>query len=1079
MAATDSLVIAEVFELMGAAGGVQSDIPELVNSAGIGAKFQLLSPESSGQASGTSGSWDLGTPQPTVDIVQSLLLDGERPFGARSSNRTITLPIKITAPDQVTLIAARERLMQAVDQQTFTMTWTPAATGLALMFDCFRALPAVYSYGFLQNQPIPVSILTLTFQALPYGRTDPMNLSQVAFSSPILNGIAAPPNPVVMDNFSTVSGTNWSQTSSQFVVGPKAAHWTPPAQAYPWSTCTYTKSGLNLNATGLPVLSVWFGQSLDTAHWGHHPASVSNVTMRWNITDNGGHKLNFSRQMFKVPYSNVATTPKWTRYTVAIPQGNATFNYTNVTAYTVTISNWGGGGKTSFTRLHAWLDDIVFNPPSLATPASQRGVVYNIMGAAGTARTPISAQFQLPQSGTVSQELSGSGVWWPPVGVTSVMAECIGAGGSGGARTTTGFGGGGGGGEYAAEPALTVAAGTPVPFSCGTGGQSGASQQVITFTQPGTGSWVCPTGVTTVLAECIGGGGQGAAGGGGGGGGEYAAEPSLAVTAGKTYKFTVGHLGYNTQFGFGNAGNGSNSVFAGDSVTVTAHGGLMPKSGGTVAGVGGTGSSNTTHHNGGNGGTSPSYAGGGGGGSGGSALAGNTGSNGAGNTGGAGAAAVTGGGAGATGANNPGFPAIGFSPGGGGGGGYGAAGNNAGAGGGTGQIKLTYTVAAGSPVNGSSTTFGSSVSTGGVIVTANGGLSTPLNTVTGSAGGSGSTNTTHHSGGAGGTTGTSNGGGGGGSGGSAAAGNVGATGGTGGAGAAAVADGGKGANGSPTPGVAGDTASPPGGGGGGANSTGTTTPGGTGGGGNIVLTWTPPLAPFGTLVAHRPGAQSPPELNPCVPIGNTADSPVGIQYTVPSLVAGVNALFNGTYTVVLVDYNWDSPTASRAITVTVNQFEYVGGPAYPLSVTRTLTPATDIVNGICIMGELTLPVKSMDPSNTSGYFTVSIADTNINDQFLDVLFLDTQGSTVLVNIPPGNNYVNMFVDEPTPDRDIGLILGSDLDRSQAVSVLDASIISGSPFYIVPGDNLFLAYTVNGAPNLGVSYLNRWYLERLS
>jgi hypothetical protein len=168
--------------------------------------------------------------------------------------------------------------------------------------------------------------------------------------------------------------------------------------------------------------------------------------------------------------------------------------------------------------------------------------------------------------------------------------------------------------------------------------------------------------------------------------------------------------------------------------------------------------------------------------------------------------------------------------------------------------------------------------------------------------------------------------------------------------------------------------------------------------------------------------------------------------------------------------------------VTVTQYEYYSGagdPAYQLAVTRTFTPATDISNGICIMGELTLPVKLVDPSNTSSFFTVSITDTDQNDQFLDVLFLDSQGSTVLVNLPPGaSSYVNMFIDEPTADRDLGLILGSDLDRSQAVSVMDAAIISGSPFYILPGDNTFLAYTTAGAPNLGVSYLNRWYLERL-
>jgi hypothetical protein len=1075
----DSLVIADRFELLGGSGGVQSDIPECQNAAGRGAVFQLYAPQTSGQGSGAQETWSLGEPQPVIDITQTLMLDGERPFGARASNRTITLPLKITAPDQVTLTAARELLMQAVDAQTFTMIYTPASTGLPVVFDCFRAEPANYGYGFLQNQPIPICNLTLTFQALPYGRTEPSSLTQVAFASPLLGGVGAPPAPVVLDNYATVSGTNWSRSTTQFVVGPGTARYTPPTgQVYPWLKATYARSGLSVNITGLPTLSVWLGQSFDTGNWAPWAPFQSNVTMRWTLTDNASHTISFSRSAGNLPWSNNANTPKWTRVSAAIPQGKAGFNYGQVTAYSLILTNWAGGGTTSWVRMNAWLDALTANPPSLSNPASQRGVVYNIMGTAGTARTPVSTQFQLPQSGPVTSELHGAGQWWPPVGVTSVQAECVGAGGAGATRTTTGFGGGGGGGEYAAEAALAVAAGTPVPYSCGAAGSSGASQQVTTFTQPGTGNWTCPPGVTTVKAECWGGGGQGAAGGGGGAGGSYSAEPTLAVTPGRVYRFTVGIGGYNTRWGFGAAGNGGVTTFAGDSVTVTASGGNMPRSGGTVGGSPGAASGNTTHFLGGAGGTSPSYAGGGGGAAASASGNGTAGSNGAGNTGGAGAAGAGGGGGGGGGANNPGYPAAGTAPGGGGGGGYGAAGNNAGASGGPGQITLTYTVAAGAPVNGASTTFGSAGTTG-TVVTAHGGASAALNSAAGAAGGSGSGNTAHFSGGAGSTV-TSVGGGGGGSGGSASAGTAAAA--NSATGAVAVTGGGKGANGSAVAGTGGDSASPPGGGGGGGDSSGTAAPGGAGGAGSIVLTWTPPLAPFTTLIAHTPGRQAPPSLNPCVPVNNTADTPTGIEYPVPSLVAGTNAMFNGTYSVVLVAYNWDSPAVQRTVTVTVTQYEYYSGagdPAYQLAVTRTFTPATDISNGICIMGELTLPVKLVDPSNTSSFFTVSITDTDQNDQFLDVLFLDSQGSTVLVNLPPGaSSYVNMFIDEPTADRDLGLILGSDLDRSQAVSVMDAAIISGSPFYILPGDNTFLAYTTAGAPNLGVSYLNRWYLERL-
>jgi hypothetical protein len=134
-----------------------------------------------------------------------------------------------------------------------------------------------------------------------------------------------------------------------------------------------------------------------------------------------------------------------------------------------------------------------------------------------------------------------------------------------------------------------------------------------------------------------------------------------------------------------------------------------------------------------------------------------------------------------------------------------------------------------------------------------------------------------------------------------------------------------------------------------------------------------------------------------------------------------------------------------------------------------------------MMGELTLPMKAVDPSSTSAYFMVSIVDTNTSDQFLDVLFLDTQGQTAIINIPSGNagygTYNNYFLDEPGLNTDLGLVLGSAMDRAQAVSVLDSAIISGGPLYVDSGSNVLLAYSPSGAPSLGLSYSPRWYASR--
>jgi hypothetical protein len=149
--------------------------------------------------------------------------------------------------------------------------------------------------------------------------------------------------------------------------------------------------------------------------------------------------------------------------------------------------------------------------------------------------------------------------------------------------------------------------------------------------------------------------------------------------------------------------------------------------------------------------------------------------------------------------------------------------------------------------------------------------------------------------------------------------------------------------------------------------------------------------------------------------------------------------------------------------------------------TRSVTPATDIVNGFVNLGEVTLPIKDYVKYNDQSYFTVSINDTDSGDRFMDVLFLDTTGQTVLINIDPGqagyNQYVNYFIDEATADRDLGFIGASFQDRQHTVSVMDSAMVSGGALYIQSGDNLMLVYSTAGAPSLMVTYAPRWYLSR--
>lgn len=482
-----------------------------------------------------------------------------------------------------------------------------------------------------------------------------------------------------------------------------------------------------------------------------------------------------------------------------------------------------GVGATHFSNLIVPGEDMTWagGPPTLASDTNFAGSDPGPLISNSTL-TGITGSYSASSPQTFSTP--GSYLFTAPGGITSVNAQCWGAGGGGSDGNDDYSGGsGGGGGHFGANSAVAVTPGNNYHVTVGAGGSGGSGggdgsdgadssfigDASATVTGHGgagalanpqfpgaaggvtivkifksTGTWQAPAGVTSIKAECwgAGGGGASAGSGGGAGGGEYAAEATLAVTAGNTYNFTVGAGGSP-----GSPGSaGGNSTFVGDAVTVTAHGGT---GGGTSsAGSGGTGSTNTTHFNGGAGGASGGV-GGGGGSSGGTASAGNAGQ--AGSLGGNRGNAVTGGGPG--GGNGYLTPPVG--PGGGG--------DSGGGNGFQGMVRITYTVTA------------------------------PATSFAGGPGGAGFLDT---------GSGQDGGGGGGSSGGTAAVGNAGstATGSSGASGGTAVAGGGAGGSGGSTN-SSGVTPSPPGGGGGGSGDSGASA--GNGAAGKVVLSFTSSSTP--------------------------------------------------------------------------------------------------------------------------------------------------------------------------------------------------------------------------------------------
>jgi hypothetical protein len=268
-----------------------------------------------------------------------------------------------------------------------------------------------------------------------------------------------------------------------------------------------------------------------------------------------------------------------------------------------------------------------------------------------------------------------------------------------------------------------------------------------------------------------------------------------------------------------------------------------------------------------------------------------------------------------------------------------------------------------------------------------------------------------------------------------------------------------------------------GGGAGAANPLPGTLAGGKGANGAVALTYTQ-TAGSKTIVIHRPSFDAPDTLSPYVAL-NSGDTPDGgTEYQVPSLIAGQPGRFGSTYTIYLVNASWNNPSASRTLTVTVNHYEQQGGTNYPQSTSRSVTP-NNLNSQLVNMGELTIPDHSIPDDNTNAFFTVTITSGNTADSFQDVLFLDTLGSSVIIESPSA--YVSYWIDAPEGSLDMGGVYGSMFDRGDAVSVLAYAQVSGPPMTVDPyGNQALLLYSADAqAPSAELTFFANWMLERLS
>jgi hypothetical protein len=1049
VSAGDSLVFGDVVELL--AGGVKSVHPLCPGVT------MVLQP-----------GFDRGAGVPNTQAVASLLLDGERITGRRTSNRTISLPIVIYAPDRASLNGARELLLDIADQPRFRLTWTPdpqGGTPLPLVFQCFRASEAKVIYD-QDSEDELVGFVSLTFPALPFGLS--AEFTTLPFPSPAV-GWSSPPAPVRIDDLGAVSSStdsgDWSQ-SSQAVDDSFSARWDSTGSS---ASPDYTHVlAAPVDITGLDRIVFNFGLGTRNYHDWHN----GRVTFTLSLTDSTGgpgHTVDLGGHAWCTA-SNDPEHPFWQPVTFALPD-SATFDFAHVAAWS--LHAWRRVDWFGHLTLDsdAYLNGLTAEASAQAPIALVRGTTYRIGAPGGTARTLMAAQFQPPPPPVVTPQVisfstPGAWSWFPPEGATISKALVQGASGIAGARTTAGPGGGAGAGAAVELVDYPCTPGQAIGGVIGAGGTRGgfpALANTYVAAQDGSNSYSLVT-------------------------------ASFSPTAGDV--LVIKAIVANAFSNFGSPSGGSlawtSRVNNGPSARVriwTATVGASPPSAMTVtlpfsgfplphsmvverwisaklaaspATVSASGSSSAP-----------------------SAALVTAAPNSAVSWVNADAGAASSARAYRSSATEESYRFVsGWYT------GYWATQQAAAAGSQT--VGLTTPASqtwalAGIEIQSANTgglTDGQATTFDGLAAVAAGGKSVPDNTATGGLGGTVADCTVPAGGtafrGGNGATGTTTGGGGGASAGEAAAGGD-ASGVTGGTPPSLGAAGGNGgAAGGNNPGAAGTA---PGGAPGGAFSTGSTALSGASTAGKVTITYLAPLGTMHTLLVHAPGYNAPNTFSPIIPAGAGLDAPDGREYPIPSPVEGLNARFYGTHTVIVFLSVIDSPAVSRTHTVTFKQYDYPGGPATTKTVSRVLTPSAEdpaILNGVVMIDALTLPCRDIADDQTAAYTTVGFTSTNANDRALDIAVVDVTGQFLLLNVS-GAGYPNYWWDIPDADRDWGRILASTFDRPQAISILDSAILSGGPLMVDPdGPGWLVAYSPDaGAPSLTAGFWKAFRDSRLS
>lgn len=327
--------------------------------------------------------YDLGSPVPVTATLVGDLLDGDRVSGTRTGNRTLTLPIQITAIDRITLAQLTDQLMQAVNVSTFPLRWWPDG-GAPLVWDCYRGTCVIQwdqRWEGPDGTPGFQRLVTVTCSAFPFGRSTDRETVSAAAAPITLDAMddSAPTNATV-DGTRSFDGGSSAKVIAEWVV----SHW-----------------GNYYRSPG-PVGRTWAGaqikdltQGRAITFWVYVNSAAQQEDFEFTLTLGSASTNSTDSTLLREPK---LPTQSWRLLSFPIRHPTSStgpgVDYSKITSYQLTFRDYrqfwasppGGGAHQNTLRVN--LDLMQINPSSSVALITANGALLTVPGVLGSARAP-------------------------------------------------------------------------------------------------------------------------------------------------------------------------------------------------------------------------------------------------------------------------------------------------------------------------------------------------------------------------------------------------------------------------------------------------------------------------------------------------------------------------------------------------------------------------------------------------------------------------------------------------------------------------------------------------------------------